>query len=203
LSIKFSRRSRKFRETLHISWKIDLKPTHNRFTPHAIGNADEREQKREERRSDSERSAVGRAKLIQHARGLKRSKQDKKEIQSLTAENYNKMSSDKRHPITRLKIGNVMVREFLSELIGTFVLIAFGDGVVAQVVLSDGLGDPKGSFFTINWGWGVGVTMGALVAGGASGAHLNPAVTLALAIVGEEEEFVVYSEWKKGVVSKI
>lgn len=113
------------------------------------------------------------------------------------------MSSDKRHPITRLKIGNVMVREFLSELIGTFVLIAFGDGVVAQVVLSDGLGDPKGSFFTINWGWGVGVTMGALVAGGASGAHLNPAVTLALAIVGEEEEFVVYSEWKKGVVSKI
>ena len=42
-----------------------------------------------------------------------------------------------------------------------------------------------GSFLSINWGWGVGVTMGALVAGGVSGGHMNPAVTLSFALVGE------------------
>ncbi len=92
----------------------------------------------------------------------------------------------KANPVSALRVRNTVAREFLAEFVGTMVLIAFGDGVVAQVVLSDGLQDPKGSFFTINWGWGVAVTMGALVAGGVSGAHINPAVTLALAIVGKK-----------------
>ncbi len=50
-----------------------------------------------------------------------------------------------------------------------------GDGVVAQVVLSDG---KKGDYQSISWGWGLGVMLGVYT-GGISGAHLNPAVTFA------------------------
>jgi MIP family channel proteins len=70
-------------------------------------------------------------------------------------------------------------RELLAEFLGTLVLIAFGAGVVAQVVLSK---ESNGSYLSINLAWGFGVTMGIYVAGGVSGAHLNPAVTLALAL---------------------
>ena len=70
-------------------------------------------------------------------------------------------------------------REILAEFLGTFILIVFGTAVVAQVVLS---GQTSGTYFSINLGWGLAVTMGVYVAGGISGAHLNPAVTLALAI---------------------
>lgn len=71
------------------------------------------------------------------------------------------------------------MRELAAEFIGTFVLIIFGVGVVAQVVLS---GQTAGDFFSINFAWGLAVTMAVYVAGGVSGAHLNPAVTLALAV---------------------
>ena len=71
-----------------------------------------------------------------------------------------------------------IARELSAEFIGTFVLIVFGVGVVAQVVLSGGT---AGDFLSINFGWGLAVTMAVYVAGGISGAHLNPAVTLALA----------------------
>jgi MIP family channel proteins len=70
-------------------------------------------------------------------------------------------------------------RELLAEFLGTFVLITFGVGVVAQYVLS---GNAAGSQLAINIVWGMAVTMGCYVAGGVSGAHLNPAVTLALAV---------------------
>ena len=72
-----------------------------------------------------------------------------------------------------------LAREAAAEFLGTAVLIAFGVGVVAQVVLSGGA---NGSYLAINLGWGLGVTLGVLVAGGVSGAHLNPAVTVALAV---------------------
>ena len=72
------------------------------------------------------------------------------------------------------------VREMLSEFLGTFILIVFGTAVVAQVVLS---GQANGSYLSINLGWGIAVTMGVYVAGGVSGAHLNPAVTVALAVL--------------------
>ncbi|KAK4940886.1 glycerol channel, partial [Elasticomyces elasticus] len=62
-----------------------------------------------------------------------------------------------------------------SEFLGTFILIMFGDGVVAQVVLSNGT---RGSYQSISWGWGLGVMLGVYTAG-ISGAHLNPAVTFA------------------------
>lgn len=70
-------------------------------------------------------------------------------------------------------------REAAAEFLGTFVLIVFGVGVVAQTVLSGGA---NGSFLAINLGWGLAVALGVYVAGGVSGAHLNPAVTLALAV---------------------
>src|SRR5262249_12826066 len=70
-------------------------------------------------------------------------------------------------------------RELLAEFLGTFVLIMFGTGVVAQVVLSDGR---AGSCLALKLGWGLGVTFGCSVAAGVSGAHLNPAVTIGLAV---------------------
>jgi MIP family channel proteins len=70
-------------------------------------------------------------------------------------------------------------REALAEFLGTFVLIMFGVGVVAQVSLGGGA---AGNYLSINLAWGLGVVMGVYVAGGVSGAHLNPAVTLALAV---------------------
>ena len=69
-------------------------------------------------------------------------------------------------------------RELLAEFFGTFVLIVFGVGVVAQVVLSK---QTAGTFLSINIAWGLAVTMGCYVSAGVTGAHLNPAVTLALA----------------------
>lgn len=70
-------------------------------------------------------------------------------------------------------------REAAAEFLGTFVLILFGSAVVAQVVLS---GQTHGGYLSINIAWGLAVTMAVYVAGGVSGAHLNPAVTLAVAV---------------------
>lgn len=67
------------------------------------------------------------------------------------------------------------MREPFAEFWGVFILIMFGDGVVAQVVLSEG---KKGEYQSISWGWGLGVMLGVYTAG-ISGAHLNPAVTFA------------------------
>ena len=66
--------------------------------------------------------------------------------------------------------------ELLAEFAGTLILILFGCGVVAQVVAT-GVGDTQ----SIHWAWGLGVMFGVYVAGRISGAHLNPAVTIALA----------------------
>jgi len=72
-----------------------------------------------------------------------------------------------------------LARQLAAEFLGSFVLIIFGVGVVAQVVLSGGT---AGNYLSINLAWGLAVTMGVYVAGGVSGAHMNPAVTLALAV---------------------
>ncbi|MEV4756908.1 MIP/aquaporin family protein [Micromonospora sp. NPDC049559] len=70
-----------------------------------------------------------------------------------------------------------LLGELAAEFAGTLILILFGVGVVAQVV-AGGIGDHD----SIAWAWGLGVTLGVYVAGRISGAHLNPAVTLALAV---------------------
>ena len=70
-------------------------------------------------------------------------------------------------------------REAAAEFLGTFILVSFGVGVVAQSVLSK---DANGSYLAINLGWGLGVMLGVYAAAGVSGSHLNPAVTLALAV---------------------
>jgi glycerol uptake facilitator len=82
--------------------------------------------------------------------------------------------------------------ELLSEFLGVFVLIAFGDGVVAMAVAAlPGSGrtsspltifDAAGDWLLITWGWALAVAMAVWVAGGVSGAHINPAVTLAFAV---------------------
>jgi glycerol uptake facilitator protein len=73
---------------------------------------------------------------------------------------------------------NTLVGELSAEVLGTFTLIIFGVGVVAQTVLTPFSAGAQ----SIHWAWGIGVVMGIYVAGGISGAHLNPAVTVALAL---------------------
>jgi glycerol uptake facilitator protein len=81
--------------------------------------------------------------------------------------------------------------ELSAEFLGTAVLIAFGDGVVAMAVAALNQSGraanestiflASGDWLLITWGWAMAVTFGVYVAGGISGAHINPAVTLALA----------------------
>ncbi|MDV2886642.1 MIP/aquaporin family protein [Alkalihalophilus pseudofirmus] len=73
---------------------------------------------------------------------------------------------------------------YLAELIGTMVLIIFGGGVVAGVVLKKSKAENSG-WIVITFGWGFAVAFAVYAVGGISGAHLNPAVTLGLASVGE------------------
>lgn len=72
---------------------------------------------------------------------------------------------------------------FVAEFIGTMLLILLGEGVVANVVLNDTKGNNSG-WMVITTAWGLAVFVGVIVAGPYSGAHLNPAVTLSLAISG-------------------
>jgi glycerol uptake facilitator protein len=73
---------------------------------------------------------------------------------------------------------DTLLGELSAELLGTFTLIIFGVGVVAQTVLTPFTAGAQ----SIHWAWGIGVIMGVYVAGGISGAHINPAVTLAFAV---------------------
>ncbi|SEP14995.1 glycerol uptake facilitator protein [Luteibacter sp. UNC138MFCol5.1] len=72
---------------------------------------------------------------------------------------------------------------YLSEFLGTMVMILLGDGVVAGVLLKDSKAKDAG-WSVITWAWGLAVLMGIFVAA-KSGAHMNPAITLAMASIGK------------------
>ena len=72
---------------------------------------------------------------------------------------------------------------YIAEAVGTMILILLGDGVVANVLLARSKGQNSG-WIVITVGWGVAVTIAVYAVGRISGAHLNPAVTIALAVIG-------------------
>jgi glycerol uptake facilitator protein len=74
----------------------------------------------------------------------------------------------------------------IGEIIGTALLILLGNGVVAGVVLNQSKAQNSG-WIVITVGWGLAVAMAAFLVGSISGAHLNPALTLALAAAGKFE----------------
>ena len=73
---------------------------------------------------------------------------------------------------------------YLGEVIGTMILIILGGGVVGGVLLNKSKAQNSG-WIVITFGWGLAVAMAIYAVGGISGAHINPAVTLGLAAVGE------------------
>ncbi|KAF7334249.1 hypothetical protein MSAN_02386300 [Mycena sanguinolenta] len=76
------------------------------------------------------------------------------------------------------------LREYVAEFLGVAILVIFGAGVNCQVLLSSAAGvssSPKGDYLAVSFGWAVGLCLGVWVASGISPAHINPAVTLAMA----------------------
>ena len=74
---------------------------------------------------------------------------------------------------------------YMAELIGTMILILFGCGVVAMVTIFSSADNPfivNGGYTNVVLGWGFGVMLGIYATGNISGAHLNPAVTIAMYI---------------------
>ncbi|QQC49469.1 glycerol uptake facilitator protein [Streptococcus dysgalactiae subsp. equisimilis] len=72
---------------------------------------------------------------------------------------------------------------FTGELLGTFILVLLGDGVVSACILNKTKAQNSG-WIAIVLGWGIAVTVAVYISGFMSGAHLNPAVTLAMAAIG-------------------
>jgi len=90
---------------------------------------------------------------------------------------------------TKRKWRTTVLGDMIAEFLGTFVLIALGDGAIAMAVAAlnqSGRGAhnfvASGDWMLIVWGYAFAVTFAVYIAGGISGAHLNPAITFALAI---------------------
>jgi glycerol uptake facilitator protein len=74
--------------------------------------------------------------------------------------------------------------QYVAEFFGTMILILLGDGVVANVTLGKTKGEGSG-WIVVTAGWGFAVAIGAYITGWVSGAHLNPAVTIGMASIGQ------------------
>ncbi|HPZ10418.1 MAG TPA: MIP/aquaporin family protein [Candidatus Eremiobacteraeota bacterium] len=79
---------------------------------------------------------------------------------------------------------------YVAEFLGTLILILCGDGVVANVLLKKSKGE-GGGWIVITAGWAFGVAVAVYVTGWVSGAHINPAVTIAMAVMGKISWFIV------------
>jgi aquaporin Z len=95
---------------------------------------------------------------------------------------------------------NTLVGELCAEMVGTAIIILFGTAVVAQVVTTAGTDAPAGGHDAITWAWGIGVTLGIYCAARLSGAHLNPAVTLAFWITGHVHPHDLFGYWTAQLV---
>ncbi|MEU7722884.1 MIP/aquaporin family protein [Streptomyces tibetensis] len=114
---------------------------------------------------------------------------------------------------SRLRRRAGLAGECLAEFLGTFVLISFGCGVVAMTVAAlPGSGRTQGptifflgagDWLLITWGWCMAVILGIYVAGGVSGAHINPAVTLAFAVRRKFPWVKVLPYWASQVVGAL
>jgi glycerol uptake facilitator protein len=100
-----------------------------------------------------------------------------------------------------------LVGELWAEFFGTFILISFGDGVVAMLWALVGSGRSSGGplfssgdWLLITWGWALAVCFAVYTVGGISGAHLNPAVTLGFTVKGEFPVKKVVPYWAAQVV---
>ncbi|MDX2190557.1 MAG: MIP/aquaporin family protein [Bacteroidota bacterium] len=83
------------------------------------------------------------------------------------------------------------MKEFIGELIGTFLLIYMGTGVVAGVLLKGTKSNSSG-WLVVTLGWAFALLIAIYFAGALSGAHLNPAVTIALALIGKFESSKIW-----------
>ncbi|MFJ3231472.1 MIP/aquaporin family protein [Streptomyces sp. NPDC086787] len=114
---------------------------------------------------------------------------------------------------SRLRRRGGLLGECIAEFLGTFVLISFGCGATAMAVAGlPGSGRTQspttiflaaGDWLLITWGWGLAVVLGIYVAGGVSGAHLNPAVTLAFAVRRKFPVTKVLPYWLSQVIGAL
>jgi glycerol uptake facilitator protein len=107
-------------------------------------------------------------------------------------------------PVSRPSALSGTLGELIAEFFGTMILILFGDGCVATFALFTKLGGTSTPFanewIVIILGWGLAVMLGIYVAGAVSGAHLNPAVTLGMAVTGRLPWSKVLLYWLAQVV---
>lgn len=123
-------------------------------------------------------------------------------IRGVWAHAHNAENVVKRSWAKAVKV--VRMREVFAEFLATFALVTFGNGSIAQAVLSQNRSVPEdhnirapalGTEMSINVGYGVGVMVGAYIAIGVTGAHMNPAVTLAMALRGKTCWLKVLPYW--------
>jgi glycerol uptake facilitator protein len=95
---------------------------------------------------------------------------------------------------------------YIAEIVGTAILMLLGNGVVANVLLTESKGKDSG-WIVITWGWGIAVFTAVFVVGQFSGAHINPAVTVGLAGAGlfdwAQVPFYIFAQLLGGAIGAL